>query len=153
MMKRFNFLLIQIICFLGLCALIDARSSRTSIIPGSKIKVALPYSEEKIQNILTQSALLNEYKCKNLIVRGGSDEESDGYDDEDEEEPSEVLSTAIDLSKKSIAMVGKITIQAFKAIKRAIKAGLEGDEDEEEQGRGRQGRGVSSRAAPGQGRR
>jgi hypothetical protein len=132
-MKRIDYSLIRIFWFLGSFVLIRA-TKRTTIIPGSKILLS---SEEKIDNVISQSCLMNECKCKSLILRGGSDSECDGYDDEDDEDKSsEVLDKAIDLSKQSIALVGKftrnITIKVYHAIKRAINAGLEGGDVEED---------------------
>jgi hypothetical protein len=66
-----------------------------------------------------------------ISLRGGSDE------DEDEEEStgidaSYVLNKVADVSKKTFIVLGKATISAAKAFQRAIKAGLQGDEEASE---------------------
>lgn len=138
-MKRNMFQLIRLFSFIKLCVLLHATKTMTTITVGTcKSEVSLP-AEARSQNFLSPAFVRDEYKS--LVVRGGSDSESDGYDEEDEDDEvssPEMLGQAIELSKKSIALVGKITknvtIQAFRAIQRAIKAGLEGENDEEEQG-------------------
>jgi hypothetical protein len=92
------------------------------------------------------SSSLAERYSKILAVRGGSDEEESGGNSEDEEEdveenaddkdekPSGIdVSDVIDkvgfITKKALDLVGKVAMSTAKAFQRAIKAGLEGDED------------------------
>eukprot|EP00980_Cylindrotheca_fusiformis_P007795 scaffold1669_cov129-Cylindrotheca_fusiformis.AAC.6 len=139
-MSRYGFHLIRLISFLGLFGLLQAAQARKAISLGTCQGKLAPPTKGISPSFFQPNFISNE--CKVLAVRGGSESESDGYDDEEEdlEEVSspEILDQAIELAKSSILMIGKIAksaaIQSYKAIQRAIRAGLEGESNEEEEG-------------------
>jgi hypothetical protein len=91
------------------------------------------------------SSSLAERYSKIFAVRGGSDDEESGNSEDEEEDVEEnaddedEIPSGIDVSdlldkvgfitKKTLDLVGKVAMSTAKAFQRAIKAGLEGDED------------------------
>jgi hypothetical protein len=68
-----------------------------------------------------------------LNVRGGSDEEDEDEEDEEEEkEFAAVLADQIlDISKRGMVLASKAAVETYKALQRAIRAGFQGEDDQE----------------------
>ena len=106
--------------------------TQTKAINRPERKVALPSTlshSEATTGGLTRSSFLKACGRSVLVVRGGSD-------DEDEEitgvDPSSVVNILHSISKKALSLLGKVTVSTAKAFQRAIQAGLEGEEEVEE---------------------
>lgn len=70
-----------------------------------------------------------------LSVRGGSEEEEQDDDEQDEDDEEEdglaLADQIIDISKRGMVLAGKVALETYKALQRAIQAGFQGDDDDE----------------------
>jgi hypothetical protein len=128
-MKSAFFSNMHLCCLLIGLLLVSIQARSTTKVPGRKTQVASKLSlvgQSKCD--FPKSPFMERYSSSLLSVRGGSDEE----EDEEEStgiEASSVLNKVADFSKKTLIVLGKATISTAKAFQRAIKAGLQGDEE------------------------
>jgi flagellar biosynthesis GTPase FlhF len=141
----FLLLLLLLLLLIALAVPVDASNSNACLAsarPTFGLSSRLSYSYQSIISLRAGSSSEDdddEDESESESADESCDDEDDESETEEQEESKSVSSTStltdtlLDLSKKTVTLVGRATLETAKALQRAVAAGLQGDDAQEEE--------------------